>query len=363
VFSLRKRPKGVTNTGDGAFSYCHSLTNVTIPHSVTTIGNWAFLECPRLTSVTIPDSVTNIGSCAFSGCRSLRNVTIPNSVTDIGDMAFGFCNSLTNIAIGNSVINIGDYAFFNCSNLTSITIPKSATNLGGLAFSGCTRLTAITVDSNNPAFSSVDGVLFNKNHITLIQFPMGKTGNYNIPNSAINIGDYAFAGCPNLTGITIPDSVTRLGYMVFANCTSLRAITVDRLNTSFSSLDGVLFDKSQTILVDYPNNKARNYTIPNGVAIIGTAAFAGCTNVTSVTIPDSVTRIGFHAFADCTCLTKIYFNGNAPNIDPDVFLNDINSTIYHLSGTTGWVVFGETQVFTNAPDATTNNFWRIRSVH
>ena len=77
----------VTSIGNGAFSNCVSLTNMTIPDSVTSIGNNAFHNCTSLTSVTIGNNVTSIGSYAFFGCYGLTKVTIPDSVTIIGDNA------------------------------------------------------------------------------------------------------------------------------------------------------------------------------------------------------------------------------------------------------------------------------------
>ena len=73
---------------DYAFSWCYSLTSVTIPNSVTSIGKEVFWDCTSLTSVTIPNSVTSIGEGAFEDCTSLTSVTIPNSVTSIGEGAF-----------------------------------------------------------------------------------------------------------------------------------------------------------------------------------------------------------------------------------------------------------------------------------
>ena len=84
----------VTKIGDYAFSWCDSLTSVTIGDSVTTIGEGAFNNCESLTSVTIPNSVTTIGDSAFEYCTSLTSVTIPDSVTTIGERAFGWCSSL-----------------------------------------------------------------------------------------------------------------------------------------------------------------------------------------------------------------------------------------------------------------------------
>jgi formylglycine-generating enzyme required for sulfatase activity len=139
----------------------------------------------------------------------------------------------------------------------------------------------------------------------------------------------------------------------------LTAITVDALNSFYSSEDGVLFNKSQTALIQYPEGKAGSYTIPNSVANIADSAFFGCTRLTGVTIPDSVTNIQgeafFHctgltnvatgkgvtsigdaAFQYCTNLTGVYFQGNVPSGSPDVFDFDNNATVYYLPGTTGW---------------------------
>ena len=70
-------PQGITAVGDSAFSFCHSLTSVTLPDGVTTIGDAAFSACHSLTSVTLPDSVTTIGDFAFSSCDSLTVSPFP----------------------------------------------------------------------------------------------------------------------------------------------------------------------------------------------------------------------------------------------------------------------------------------------
>ena len=135
----------VTSIGDGAFSSCTRLTEVTIPNSVTTIGSSAFYSCRDLQTVTIGNSVTTIGSWAFTSCTRLTEVTIPNSVTSIGDYAFSSCTRLKTVTIGNSVTTIGDGAFRGCTGLTEVTIPNSVTSIGSSAFNGCTQMESVTI--------------------------------------------------------------------------------------------------------------------------------------------------------------------------------------------------------------------------
>ena len=281
---------------------------VTIPDTinglpVTSIGDDAFFQCTNLTSVTIGNGVTNIGNYAFYGCTSLTNITIPNSVTSIGNYTFPGCGSLTNITIPDSVTSIGDGTFEWCSSLTNITIPNSVTNIGGGAFMDCTSLTSVTIGTN-----------------------------------VASIGDRAFGACSSLTSVMIPSSVTDIRRQVFVGCTSLPAITVDVLNPVYSSVAGVLFNKSQTTLNEYPAGKpGTSYTIPNSVVSIGDWAFHYCTSLTNLTIPNSVTSIGNYAFEDCASLTGVHFEGNAPSLGgSDVFYDNNKPTVYYLPGTTGW---------------------------
>ena len=277
--------KKVMSIGNYAFDRCKSLTNITIPNSVTSIGICAFYECDSLTSITIPNGVTSIEYSAFYGCSSLTNITIPEGVTSIGSEAFYNCSSLTSITIPNGVTSIGDYAFEGCSSLTSITIPEGVTSIGDFVFRECFSLTSIT-----------------------------------IPDSVTSIGEWAFLGCSSLTNITIPNSVTSIGDRAFYNCSSLTSINVSENNKNYCSVDGVLFNKDKTELIQYPRKKeGTNYKIPNSVTSIGYNAFYGCSSLTSITIPNGVTSIGDYAFYECDSLTSITIPNGVTSIEYSAF--------------------------------------------
>ena len=341
---------GVTTIGNEAFLNCSSLTSVTIPNSVTTIGLRAFDGCRSLTSVTIPNSVTTIRECAFDSCYSLTSVKIGNSVTTIGVCAFRYCNSLTSVTIPNSVTTIGGGAFDGCRSLTSVTIPNSVTTIGeGGAFDGCRSLTSIDVASGNLNYSSKDGVLFDKNKSTLIQYPIGnKRTEYTIPNSVTTIGSYAFDDCSNLTSVTIPNSVTTIGKYAFSSCSGLTSVTIGNSVTTIgehafsgcSGLTSVTIPNSVTTIGEYAFefcSGLTSVTIPNSVTTIGESAFSGCRSLTSVTIPNSVTTIGKYAFIYCRSLTSVTIPNSVTTIGDYAFYSCSSlKDVYYLGSEEQW---------------------------
>lgn len=270
---------GVTSIGEDAFFSCSNLKNVIIPNSVTSIGRDAFGMCDSLVSVDIPDSVISIGEHAFSYCRSLVNVDIPDSVTSIGSNAFGICPSLTSVTIGDGVTGIVEYTFVNCPSLTSVIIGDSVTSIGGSAFGSCASLTSVTIPesvtsidigafgncssltsivvaSGNPAYSSIDGVLFNSDQTLLHTYPAGKTNSsYNIPESVISIGDFAFQLCSSLVSVAIPDSVISIGDGTFQLCNSLVSITIPDSVTSIG--EGIFFECDSLTDIYYSGSEAQ----------------------------------------------------------------------------------------------------------
>ena len=114
-----------------------------------------------------------------------------------------------------------------------------------------------------------------------------------------SIGDRAFSGC-KLSSITIPESVTVIGGNPFTSCKQLTSIAVSSANPCFITIDGVLFNVNEKLLVCYPRSfTADSYEIPEGTLDIGKNAFLYCNNLTSITLPEGITSIGEGAFSHC----------------------------------------------------------------
>lgn len=336
-------PDSVTNIGTYAFFDSSNLTSVAISTNVSSIQIYAFYDAPGLaaitvntnnlsyssvagvlfdknqdtliqypigntaTSYTMPETVTNIGMEAFFSCPNLVNVTIGTNVAIIGGAAFEYCTALAGITLPNGVAVISGGAFAECAGLTNITIGTGVANIQYQAFLGCPSVIAIAVAAGNPAFSSVNGVLFNKNQTTLVLYPAGTSAtSYAIPDSVTNIGAYAFMDSYNLSSITLDPGLQSIGDSAFSFCFSLTGIT-----------------------------------IPDSVTFIGYSVFYEGLSLTNAVIGSGLSgsglaTLGFQDFSYCTRLAGVYFTSNAPAMNSGVFGGDNAATAYYLPGTTGW---------------------------
>ena len=144
----------------------------------------------KITKVVIKSGVTSIGNYAFSDLSNLTSITIGENITRIGDFAFRSCIGLTGVSLPQSVTSIGTSAFSGCFGLTDINISQNVSSIGENAFQSCNVLTGIQVDSGNTHYSSVDGVVFDKNQTQLIVYPSGKSGSYDIPEGVQSISSH-----------------------------------------------------------------------------------------------------------------------------------------------------------------------------
>jgi hypothetical protein len=303
-------PEGVSEIGTAAFEYRKKLKNVVISGSVERIGFWPFSNCDALANIevkpennaysssdgvlfnkedktlfhypvgkpdktyTIPSWVEVIGGCAFVKAKNLNEVIIPEGVKVIGLRAFDEASSLQNLSIPASVETIRDNAFYGCASLTNISVP-----------------------TDSKSFAGVDGVLFDKEKKVLWQYPAAKGGEYSVPDGVAKIGKFAFQGASNLQSVLIPASLTEtVDDNVFGGCASLKSISVATNNLAFASVDGVLFDKEQKVLREYPAGRSGEYSVPDGVTTIDKLAFRG-SQLTNVIVPNTVTSISKWAFS------------------------------------------------------------------
>ena len=225
---------------------------------------------------------------------------------------------------GVDVRYIGTGAFYKCTNLTSVTIPDSVTGIRNSAFSGCTGLTDVT-----------------------------------IPNSVTDIGNFAFSDCTGLTSITIPSSVTNIGNYVFQYCEKLTEINAEEDNSAYSSDDGVLLNKTQTMLKNCPEGKNGEYIIPKTVTEIRDNAFKNCSSLTNVMIANSVKSIGESAFENCSSLTSITIPNGVTSVGYNAFYeckNLISVTIPNSVTTIGDFTFSDCSSLSNVaiPDSVTS---------
>ena len=196
------------------------------------------------------------------------NIVVPDTidgrkVTVLGNSTFQYCtqaSDIESVTLPDSITTIEKNAFYNCEKLKSVTIPPNVSSIGLAAFvEGLSEssLTEIKVDPENPYFSEKDGVVFSKDGTKLIVFPSGRSGDYQIPDGTVSVGDYAFYYCVNVSSITVPGSVRSLGEGAFGNCSSL---TKAVLNEGLEEIGEYAFQSSSGI---------RDIIIPASVKSVG----------------------------------------------------------------------------------------------
>lgn len=318
---------------------------------VCAIGTEAFYECTTLTEAVLPDSVTTIGDRAFAGCSSLEKITFSSALSVIGEEAFVQCKALREVSFPSSLQTIKSSAFLSCDALTDVTLPKGVSDVGEGVFSYCTNLKKISVSEQNQHFDSENGILFDKEQKTLIQYPAGFSAeSYTIPESVTAIGEGAFAYNKHLQSITFPEGLKTIGAFAFFECDGLTELTIPDTvfqigEEAFGWCDGL----SEVVLpgmlreIEYGlfwcTRNLKQIIIPDSVTAIQDYAFAQCESLSSVQFPKGVVSLGKESFAYCRQLTKVDFPESITTVGDRAFAD--NTSLYRVTARNGDAAFGQ----------------------
>ena len=208
----------------------------------------------------------------------------------------GYLSEIQSIVVGEGITRIGDDAFSSCNGLNTLSLPKTLKSIGKYAFYACTPLTAI-----------------------------------NLPKGIISIEDWAFGWCSlNRMSITIPSSITNLGEAVFYG-DWIESFNVDSGNNSYTSVNGVLFNKAKTELIAFPQARKGTYIVPSGTEVIGSYAFSYCF-FSEIILPETVKYIRDYAFSWLGYDPKIFLPESVISLGDNVFYGEESGTVYCYAG-------------------------------
>ena len=302
------------------------------------IYNVEFVSSTNST-VNIPATVMDPNNqYTFNVTAIANNSTIPNA---------------TSVTMPNTIVLIEANAFKG-KNLRSIMIPSSVTTVGDGAFSQMAALTTINVAPGNTHFYSNDGVLIEKigSNDWVASYPVAKTGTeYAVPEGIYGVRTGAFQCAANLIKLTLPaslkESPSSAEFTGYSSAAKLANIEVAAGNTAFKSIDGVLVSLDGKKLIAYPNAKpgavssfpayqgvigqpsASVYKIPDGVEIVGQAAFAQVNGLTAIEL-NKVKKLEKGAFDKQTKLRNVRLGSSVDTIEEGAFGGNQNLTAFDV---------------------------------
>ncbi len=402
--------EGITRIGDRTFWGLENLVTVKFPNSLLSIGFSAFEDCSSLTYINIPDQVKLIQRGAFDNCIGLREVQLGKNLNELeAGYVFSNCLSLEHFYVDpenkyfysdtdgilfdknkevllrypsqkndkiyivpESVIKIDKLAFDCAKYLNEVVISKGITSVEFAAFRNCDSLK--TVKNLSVSLNIANGAFESCNNLTDINLDgVTKIGSWAfqdcsslkeiiIPDSVIDIGSAAFYGCSSLEKVYIGKNVTNVQLLAFSDCKRMLSFVVDAENEYYSSdEDGVLYNKDQTILLQYPIGKKNPcFDVPLGVTKIESSAFSYSDNIVSIRIPSSVVTIN-QAFNTCANLRYVEILGNIESIYGSSFENcgNLKSIVFGKSVTkVGYDAFSECPANIHVGYVGSENDWK-----
>ena len=312
-YDLATETVSITGTGD---MWAHALFYREFPRFYSdgerVDGNWRQPYYKYVKSIVIGDGITKIHNQEFSGYESVTSVSIADSVKEICYDSFRYCSSLKKIKLPKNLEIIGPDAFNNCTSLEEITIPASVYFIDRVPFRGSENIKSYNVDSSNKNFTSVNGVLYNKQKTTIVRYPSSSTATeFTIGKDVKEIYDGAFEGSKNI-----------------------KKFKVEKGNTNFVTVNGVLYSKDLTRLIAYPpaDLSVTEFAVPQSVTSIDLGAFSQSKYLKKVYILPEIKEIKMHTFYNCSNLEEVYFSKTINYVSENAFDKCNVKTAYIASG-------------------------------
>lgn len=344
-------PSNVENIGIRAFENCTNLKSITLNDNVSNFGSYCFAGS-GLTSIKFSDEIETLSTGMFANCTSLREVTLSKRMRSIPELLFYNCDSLKSILLPASVNKIDGSAFANCIQFTEINVSATNSNykvedgilynkngtklvlypsgrkdtsysvksginkIGSGAFYAATALEQVILPNT---LNEIEYGAFVKSGLKEITIPDSvkkinggvfenclKLSKITLPQNIVNIEPYTFENCKSLTQITLPKELIKIDVECFVGCDNLSVINVDESNTTYTSVDGILYSKSKQTFYYYPNGKkGSSFTVPKTTKIIKGYAFSGVRYLKNLSILDETNQLNKYAFWNAKSIEKI----------------------------------------------------------
>lgn len=262
--------------------------------------------------------VTSIDRNAFERCKSINSISIPSNVKEIGYESFALCRNLKSVTFDNGIGTLYNDCFDNTS-ITKIHFPKSVKDINGI--SKIITLNSITIDKNNPYYTVVNGVLFNKDKSKLCCYPSGKKeSSYTIPYGVETISRYAFS-YSLIESVTFPTTVKVIDYSSFSQCYKLKDVN---LNEGLTKIDEFAFNYCYNISY---------LKLPSTIKTIANRCFS-FTDIRTIEIPENVESFDFNCFSWCSNVNSVIIKGKDTKIvDDEPYVLDITNIFAPESST------------------------------
>lgn len=275
--------------------YTGKAKKLTIPakiagKKVVAIEEGAFKDNTKIKQVKMPKTMRQIGMQAFAGCTKLKKVTFTNKLDEIGQAAFSG-SGLTKITIPKGIDEIAPETFADCKKLKTVVLGEEVSAIGERSFAGCEKLQTINLDNveeiRSKAFENDTAI----------------AGNLVLKN-VVSIDENAFYGCTGIASVDFSDSLQVLGNEYersnpFSYCSNITAFNVDINNANYTSVDGVIYNKTKDMILAYPAKKGGIVNVPENVTEISAYAFSGA-QISAVNMCKGLNTIGKEAFGGST---------------------------------------------------------------